>query len=70
MSPIKEIRMKQRTKLLVTNDILKSIKERDKAFHDFKQHKTEETFFNFLKSFGTRPKILFEMPKKIILRKN
>ena len=31
----------------VTNGILKSIKERDKAFHDFKKHKTEETFFHF-----------------------
>ena len=45
MSPIKEVRMKQRTKLWVTNDILKSIKERDKAIHDvLKKHKTEETF--------------------------
>ena len=47
MSPIKEVRMKQRTELWVTNDILKSIKERDKAFRDFKNHKTEETFSIF-----------------------
>ena len=39
--------MKQRTELWSTNDILKSIKERDKAFHDFKKHKTEETFSIF-----------------------
>ena len=32
MSPVKEVRLKQRTELWVTNDILKSIKERDKAF--------------------------------------
>ena len=49
MSPIKEVRMKQRTELWVTNDILKSIKERDKAFRDFKKHKTEETFSIFKK---------------------
>ena len=47
MSPIKEVQMKQRTELWVTNDILKSIKERDKAFRDFKKHKTEETFSIF-----------------------
>ena len=41
MSPIKEVRMKQRTQLWVTNDILKLIKEQYKAFHDFKKHKTE-----------------------------
>ena len=47
MSPIKEVRMKQRTELWVTNDILKSIKEHDKAFRDFKKHKTEETLTIF-----------------------
>ena len=57
-SPIKEVRMKQRIELWVSHDILKSIKERDKAFHDFSKHKTEETFSIF-KSFGTKPKILF-----------
>ena len=58
ISPIKEVPMKQRTKLWVTNDILKSIKELVKAFCDFKEHKPEETF-SILKSFGTKPKILF-----------
>ena len=47
MSPLKEVRMKQRTKLWVTNDILKSIKERDESFRDFKKHKTKETFYIF-----------------------
>ena len=40
-------RIKQRTELWVPNDILKSIKERDKAFRFFKKFKTEETFFIF-----------------------
>ena len=44
MSPINEVWMKQSTELWVANDILKSIKERNKAFRDFKKHKTEETF--------------------------
>ena len=47
MSPIKEVRMKQRTELWIPNGIKKSIKERDKAFRDFKKHKTEETFSIF-----------------------
>ena len=68
-SPIQEVRMKQRSELWVTNDILKSIKERDKAFCDFKKHITEDTF-SILKSFGTKPKIFFQMPKEIILRTN
>ena len=57
-APIKEVRIKRRTELWVANDILKSIKERDKAFHDFKKHKTDETF-SILKTFQTKYKILF-----------
>ena len=57
--PIKEVQMKQRTELWSTNDILKSIKERDKAFHDFKKHKTEVTFSIF--------KELWNKPQNLIL---
>ena len=53
MAPIKEVRIKQRIKLWVANDISKSVKERDKAFHDVKKHKTDETF-SILKTFQTK----------------
>ena len=65
MSPIKEVRMKQRTELWVTNDFLKSIKERDKAFCDFKKHNTEETFFHFYKASEQNKKSYFKCQKKL-----
>ena len=47
MAPIKELRIKQRTEPWISNDILRFISERDRAFHDYKKHRTDEKHSHF-----------------------
>ena len=58
--------MKQRTELWVTNYILKSIKDQDKALHDFKKHKTEETFSIFKELWNKTQNLILNAKKKKI----
>ena len=69
MAPIKELRINQRTELWISNDILRSISERDRAFHDYKKHRTTEKHSHF-KPYETKPKHLFLMLKETTLNKN
>ena len=47
IAPIKEVRIKQRTEPWVNDEILQSIKDRDKAFETFKNDRSDEKFTVF-----------------------
>ena len=47
IAPIKEVRIKQRTEPWVNDEILQSIKDRDKAFQTFKNNRSDEKFTVF-----------------------
>ena len=56
ISPIKEVRIKQRTEPWVNSEILQSIKERDKAFKAFKSDKSDQKF-STLKSYKSKHRL-------------
>ena len=43
IAPVKEVRIKQRTEPWINNEILQSIKGRDKAFQLYKKDKSDKT---------------------------
>ena len=47
ISPIKEVRIKQRIEPGFNSEILQSIKERNKAFKAFKSDKSDQKFSTF-----------------------
>ena len=47
ISPIKEVRIKQRTEPWINAEILQSINNRDRAFKVFKGDKSEQNFSTF-----------------------
>lgn len=63
ISPIKEVRIKQRTEPWVNSEILQSIKERDKAFKAFKRDKSDQTFSTF-KDLRSKTQTLIYTTKK------
>ena len=47
IAPIKEVRIKNRTKPWIASEILHSINERDKAYQTFKRDKSDQNFIVF-----------------------
>ena len=62
--PFKQIRLKQRSEPWMDSDILETIQERDKAFHKYKQNKSEG-FFNTFKTLRNKVQYLVHNAKII-----
>lgn len=63
IAPLKQVRIKQKTERWINTDILKSIKDRDKAFREFKKYKTEEKYSVF-KEFRNKTQSLIFNAKR------
>ena len=63
-SPIKEVRIKQRTEPWVNAEILQSINDRDRAFKAFEGDKSEQNFATF-KDLRNKTQTLIYHAKKI-----
>ena len=66
-SPIKEVRIKQRTEPWVNAGILQSINDRDRAFKAFEGYKSEQNFATF-KDLRNKTRTLIYHAKKIFFQ--
>ena len=60
IAPVKECRLKQRTQPWMTSDILDHIKQRDKAFYNYRKNKSDETFSLFSRIRNETQKLVFK----------
>jgi hypothetical protein len=62
LAPVKQIRTKQRTEPWITAEVLSSIRERNRAFYNFRNHKTDDNFESF-KTLRNKTQTLIQKAK-------
>lgn len=63
IAPVKSVRIKQRTEEWVDSEVLQSIKDRDKAFYNYKRNKTEENL-NYFRTMRNKANQIIMSAKK------
>jgi len=63
IAPVMSVRIKQRTEEWVDSEVLQSIKDRDKAFYNYKRNKTKENL-NFFRTMRNKANQIIMSAKK------